>query len=181
MFTYLLLLSLLSCLVEVHSLTEYPYVSFMGETLPNHTYVNLSLVGESSSGSLQCHTDLVTCCGMSQGIHRGDWFFPNEERLPLFTAGDPDISETRGAQRVDLRRKNNANMPSGIYRCDIPTNAVYNDGDISMRESVYVGLYASGGISEMKLLTYTILNYNDAHVNVDNDNPCDSQNLPSCV
>ena len=33
-------------LVEVHSQTEFPYVSFMGETLPNHSYVDLTLVGE---------------------------------------------------------------------------------------------------------------------------------------
>ena len=37
-------------------------------------------------------------------------------------------------------------MPSGIYRCDIPTNAVDDDNDISVRESVYVGVYATGGI-----------------------------------
>ena len=37
-------------------------------------------------------------------------------------------------------------MPSGIYLCDIATNAVHDDNDISVRESVYVGLYATGGI-----------------------------------
>ena len=37
-------------------------------------------------------------------------------------------------------------MPSGIYRCEIPTNAVHDNNDISVRESVYVGLYATGGI-----------------------------------
>ena len=35
--------------------------------------------------------------------------------------------------------------PSGIYRCDIPTVAVHDDNDLSVRETVYVGLYASGG------------------------------------
>ena len=38
------LLCLLSALVEVHSQTV-PYVSFMGTSLPNHSYVNLTLVG----------------------------------------------------------------------------------------------------------------------------------------
>ena len=51
--------------------------------------------------------------------------------------------EVHGVQRVDLRRRNNADMPSGIYRCDI---AVHDDGNTSVRESVYVGLYASGGM-----------------------------------
>ena len=77
-FISLLLLSMfeLWSLVEVHSQTEYPYVSFMGETLPNHAYVDLSLVGSDGSGSdsVQCHTDLTTCCTGSQGSDRGDRF-----------------------------------------------------------------------------------------------------------
>ena len=142
------LLCLLWSLVEVHSQTA-PYVSFMGETLLNHAYVDLSLVGNDGSGSdsVQCHTDLSDCCTAAQGAHRGDWFAPGSEmRLPLPVDGT-DIYEFRGAQRVDLRRRNNADMPSGIYRCDIATNAVHDDDDISVRESVYVGLYASGGMS----------------------------------
>ena len=147
--TSLLLLCLLWSLVEVHSQTEYPYVSFMGETLPNHAYVNLSLVGNDTSGndSVQCHTDLDTCCTGGQGVHPGDWNPPGSEmRLPFAIQPD-DIYEVRGAQRVDLRRRNNADMPSGIYRCFIATNAVHDDSDpISVRDSVYVGLYASGGM-----------------------------------
>ena len=145
--TSLLLLCLLWSLMEVHSETA-PYVSFMGETLPNHAYVNLSLVGEDGSGSdsVQCHTDLGTCCTNSQGYHRGDWSAPDSEmRLPL-PSQSGDIYEVRGPQRVDLRRRNNVDMPSGIYRCYITTEAVHDNNDITVRESVYVGLYASGGI-----------------------------------
>ena len=144
----LLLLSLLGSLVEVHSQTEYPYVSFMGETLPNHAYVDLSLVGNDGSGSdsVQCHTDLDTCCSHAQStILRGNWKPPGSEKRLPFSYQEGDIFEFHAAQRVDLRRRNNADMPSGIYRCDIPTNAVHDDDDNSMRESVYVGLYASGG------------------------------------
>ena len=146
--TPLLLLFCLWSLMEVHSQTEYPYVFFMGETLPNHTYVNLSLVGNDDSGSdsVQCHTDLNTCCISSQGIHHGDWIPPaDEQRLP-FATEEGDIYEVREIQRVDLRRRNNADMPSGIYRCDIPTNDLFDASNISVRESVYVGLYSSGGI-----------------------------------
>ena len=39
---------------------------------------------------------------------------------------------------------NNANSPSGIYRCFITTEAVQ---DNSVRETVYVGLYTTGGMS----------------------------------
>ena len=139
------LLSLLWSLVEVHCQPA-PYVTFMGNTVPNHGYVDLSLVGNDESGSdrVQCHTDLETCCTGAQGNHRGDWYFPDGARLPFSVYGD--ISENRGSQRVDLRRSNNANSPVGIYRCDIPTNAVHVDSSNSVRDTVYVGLYtASGG------------------------------------
>ena len=116
----------------------------MEEILPNHSYVNLSLVGNATddSDSVQCHTDLDSCCSGDQGIHRGDWYPPGSDtRFPF----NSDIYESRAAQRVYLRRRNNADMPSGIYRCDIPTNAVQGDSDTRVRETVYVGLYASGG------------------------------------
>ena len=152
--TPLLLLCLLWSLVKVHSQTA-PYVSFMGETLPNHPYVDLSLVGSSGSDSVQCHTDLNTCCTGTHGVHRGDWIAPGSEtRLPFLTQPS-DIYEVRGAQKVDLRRRNNADMPSGIYRCDIPTNAVHDDDDLLVRESVYVGLYATGG-NQNKTLYYCV-------------------------
>ena len=131
--------------MEVQSQTKYPYVSFMGEILPNHAFVNLSLVGNSGRTSVQCHTDLSTCCSATQGKHRGDWIPPdNEERLP-FSWELGGTRESREAYRVDLYRRNNTDTPSGIYRCDIPTNAVHDIDDTSVRESVYVGIYASGG------------------------------------
>ena len=138
-----LLLCLLSALVEVHSQTV-PYVSFMGTNLTNHSYVNLTLVGRPEDGgdSVQCHTDLSTCCSSNQGAARGDWYFPNGNRLQFSS----DIYEKRVAQRIDLHRRNNGDT-SGIYRCDIETNAVHSndDSDNTTRETVYVGLYASGG------------------------------------
>ena len=102
---------------------------------------------ENGADSVQCHTDLSTCCTGAQGSHRGDWFATGEtDRLPF--TGDPgDIFEARGNQRVDLRRRNNANSPVGIYHCDISTNAVHDVTDSSVRDTVYVGLYtASGGM-----------------------------------
>ena len=132
-----------------------PYVSFMGQTLANHSYVDLSLVGDDGSGSdsVQCITDLSTCCSIYQGpTHRGDWYFPDGTRLP-FSGGD-GLYETRGPQRVDLRRRNSATSPTvGIYRCGIPTNDVHDDNDRSVGDTVYVGLYtASGGNANWKSL-----------------------------
>ena len=119
----------------------------MGTNLPNHSYVDLTLVGDVRDGgdSIQCHTDLDTCCSGAQGADRGDWYFPNGTRLQ-FSYNPGDIYESRQAQRVDLDRRNNAGT-SGIYRCTIETNAVHSNdsSDTTTRETVYAGLYASGG------------------------------------
>ena len=131
----LLVLSLLYSLVEVHSQT-FPYVSFMGQTLASHSYVDLSLVGTSDNNSLQCITNLMTCCSRTQGLHRGDWYFPNGSMLQF----SGDIFESREPQRVSLRRDRNP-VIVGVYRCDVSTNRVHDSTDSSVRDVVYVGLY----------------------------------------
>ena len=136
-------LSLLLSLVEVNSQT-FTYVSFKGQPLANHSYVDLSLVGtpNNSGDSVQCHTDLTTCCTGGQGIHRGDWYFPYGDRLPF---GPAPIHESREMKRVDLRRWN-ATSPTGMYYCDIATIAVHDNETTQLtRERVYVGLYTNGG------------------------------------
>ena len=137
-------LSLLWSLVEVNSLQTFPYVSFIGQTLANHSFVNFSLIGKIEIKSVQCHTDLKTCCSGGQGIHRGDWYFPNGHRLPF---GNPnDIHQRRDYRRVDLRRKR-FTSPSGMYRCDIATVEVHDNTTTQLNRSrVYVGLYARGGL-----------------------------------
>ena len=139
----ILIYLVLLLLVEVHSQDTYPYVSFVGYTLANHSYWDLSLVARpdvDNGGSLECYTDLGTCCSGGQGIHRGDWYFPDGTRLQF--AGS--IFENRGAQVVDLRRNSDFfdfENSTGIYRCDIPTNAVHDVTNISVRASIYMGLY----------------------------------------
>ena len=129
-------------MVEVQCQQIFPYVSFMGQTLANNSYVDISQVG-TGSAAVYCHTDLSTCCSGMQGpAHRGDWYFPIGDRVPFPGAGD--IFESRQAQRVELRRINNANEPTGIYR-DIPTVVVHHPTDRYVRASVYVGLYPSDG------------------------------------
>ncbi|CAI8011497.1 hypothetical protein GBAR_LOCUS7408 [Geodia barretti] len=137
----LLLLGLFWSLVYCQT---FPYVSFMGQTLANHAYVDLSEVGNDLSGSdsVQCITDLSTCCSSAHGAHRGDWYFPNETRLHFYW----NIRESRGDQSVFLRHQpDTPNSPTGIYLCDIPTIAVYDDRDISVRDTIYVGLYTGSG------------------------------------
>ena len=138
----LVALLLLSLFLSLAHCRPYPCAAFHHRILANHSYVDLSLVGDDSnhSDSVHCHTDLSTCCRRSQGTHRGVWYFPDGTRLPL-SGGGGDIYEFRYYQRVDLRRRNNAHSPTGIYRCDIPTNAVHHPTDNSVRATVYVGLY----------------------------------------
>ena len=154
-----LVLMLSWSLEDVNSQT-FPYVSFMGQTLANHSYVDISLVGDdyySGSDSVQCITDLGTCCSGAQGPHRGDWYFPDGARLP-FPGRGGDIFEYRSSQRVALHRSINAISPVGIYHCDIPTNAVHHATDRSVRDTVYVGLYtASGGMFHVLAMIKPIL------------------------
>ena len=145
MVTVHVLLFFLCVVVEIHSQT-YPFVRFgnTGPALSNHSYVNLTAVGNSTDGSdsVQCHTDLETCCNIHYGDDRGDWYLPDGTRLG-FVYHNYHTYEKREAQRVDLRRKNNG-VTNGIYQCAIETNATVNN-NYTGREIVYVGLYASGG------------------------------------
>ena len=117
----------------------------MGENLPDHSYVDLSLVGGIDSGNVvECHTDLSTCCHGGAGLDRGDWYFPSGDRLPLHGP----LVERRLFQRIELARGiGSGSAPSGIYHCSIETNVVHSadNTDTTTRETVYVGLYESGG------------------------------------
>ena len=120
----------------------------MGKYLSNHSYVDFDDVGRDRDGNyndtVQCHTDLSTCCRTEQHSPRGDWFLPSGTRLPFYNESG-NIKESLQPQVVHIRRFNNAIGPSGIYRCFIGTNAVHDNNDPSVGEAVYVGLYHNGG------------------------------------
>ena len=128
-------------LVElVHCQQTFPYVSFMSQTLADHSYVDISQVGMTTN-NVQCHTDLMKCCSGVQGVHRGDWYFPAGDRLQF---SDSLGIVQRRQDRTVLIRRNSGTEPTGIYRCEIPTVAAHAM-DNSVRVSVYVGLYPSDG------------------------------------
>ena len=165
----LLLLCLLWSLVEVHSQTA-PYLTFSDSVIPNHAYVDLSLVvqpGTDDSNSVYtviCHTDLDTCCGGADG--HGEWFFPNGTALPGagFNNGNQHSIAVRrlSTQRVRLQRgpvsTSISPIPSGIYQCGIETVAVSSEGGIG-RETVYVGVYESGGTCNSCTYLYILFSY----------------------
>lgn len=129
----------------------YPHLSFM--LFSNHSYIDLSLIGENDDNNiLQCSTDLITCCSSTQGDYRGDWYYPNGEKLQ-FSSGGADIYQRRDDRVVKLLRRNGDVSPTGIYRCEIPTTAVHNDSNgNTLRDVLYVGLYISGGMPSFALL-----------------------------
>ena len=149
------LLFLLWSLVEVHSQTA-PYLTFMGETLPDHSYVDLSALGEIDNvdDHVVCHTDLASCCGGIGFDDRGYWYFPNGTVLPG-VAGGPGAATNpivlmRDIQLVSLIRGTGpGDVPSGLYRCIIETNADNDPGSPSpgniIGETLYVGVYSTGG------------------------------------
>ena len=150
-----LLMCLLSALVEIHSQTV-PYLTFMGNRIPNHSYVDLNTVRNHNSCDclhVRCHTDLTLCCSGAQGPDRGDWYFPNESVLP-YSQYSANVYEGRGDKLVTLRYSGSGGK-SGIYRCDVETSRVKNkDG----RKTVYVGLYAIGGEWHQTTIT-NVYNY----------------------
>ena len=148
------LLFLLWSLVEIHSQTPpAPYLTFMGETLPDHSYVDLSALGDIANEDdyVVCHTDLTSCCGGSVP-DRGFWYLPNGDELPgaggSGAATNP-IVLMRGPQVVRLIRGTGPGDASGLYRCIIETVADNDPGspspDNGIGETLYVGVYSTGG------------------------------------
>ena len=149
------LLFLLWSLVEVHSQTA-PYLTFMGGTLPDHSYVDLSALGDigNENDHVVCHTDLTSCCGGEGFNDRGYWYFPNGAELPGASNGAATnpIVLMRTLLLVSLIRGTGPGVvPSGLYRCIIET-ITDNDGPNSNRgpddiigETLYVGVYSTGG------------------------------------
>ena len=148
------LLFLLWSLVEVHSQTPpAPYLTFMGETLPNHSYVNLSALGDidNENDHVVCHTDLTSCCGGNDRDDRGYWYSTAGAELPgAGGAATNTIVLRRGPQVARLIRGTGpGDVPSGLYRCIIETVADNGPGNPSpgngIGETLYVGVYSTGG------------------------------------
>ena len=117
---------------------KYPQVTFMENDLANHSYLDLSLVGTNDSDSVKCHTDVKTCCSAGQGLHIGDWIFPNGARIEYYQEGD--IYQRRNNRTVGLY--SNSGSESGIYYCKI---ALKNGFDSKRIGFFYIGLYQYGG------------------------------------
>ena len=105
--------------VDVNSQTV-PYITYMGVTLPNSSYVDVSLVGDPLSGGedVQCHTDLTTCCSSDQGMDRGDWYAPNGDKLAFHRSSILNSTFERHESQVTLYHRSSvlpSDHQSGMY------------------------------------------------------------------
>ena len=155
--------------MEVHSQTA-PYLTFNDSVIPNHAYVDLSLMmypgnddTNDTSSTVICHTDLTTCCRITGTVpvpDQGDWFFPDGDTLPganVNNSNSVPIAQRKRDQLVRLQRGPPAvtgDIPDGIYRCDIEIVAVNSDDNAAL-ETVYVGVYGSGGTCNMHTCVYS--------------------------
>ena len=162
---------LLSLLWSVVYCQTFPYISVGGEpAIDNNSYVENYSTFTRSSGSpgggyvdyktFRCQTNLRTCCGHDYS-HHGDWYFPNGT---VIESDYGDARSYQGEQAVYLRQdyssdyyytSSSTSPPSGIYCCRIPTEDMHNDRDISVRDTVCVGLYDTGKCSLLDVVWHS--------------------------
>ena len=96
-------------------------------------------IGEGNDNALLCVTNLTACCQhpyIGKGSPSGNWFFPNETRVPS-NSQQWDFYRTRGHMEVHMQRRGGG--VEGIYRCEIPDST-------SVNQTIYIGVYtASSG------------------------------------
>ena len=88
----------------------------------------ISSIGDTNDVALVCHTDLTTCCRASDTPidvgSIGEWMFPDGTYVlgSIMAAPTDNYFRTRNEQLIRLHRRNNANSPTGLYCCVIPTS-----------------------------------------------------------
>ena len=125
------------------------YLSLDGEVIPNHGYVEISGIGSSDTTALLCHTNRPAN-GANSG---GDWFAPDGTPVGVVASTTvPGFGRNKGPMVVRLRRNSDTAPDEGIYWCTV------SDAE-DASQSVYVGLYNTGGgmyiyIASLPYLTY---------------------------
>ena len=96
--------------------------------------MTLEDIGEGDDTALLCVTDLTACCrSPHSGSALGNWFFPNETRVP--SHGAPlDFFRRRGQSVVSLHRQRGG--VTGIYSCVIPDAA-------GVTQTITIGVYTA--------------------------------------
>ena len=130
---YYVLVSLLWSLANANVGT-FPYMTFVGQTLPNNSYISFSrleLGGFNNGNGIICHTDVSYCCSSTLA----KWIFPNGSDVEQ----DGVLESIKLNKRVKLQRGTvSGNIPSGVYQCYITIN-------VQTTGTANVGLYDTEG------------------------------------
>ena len=114
---YYILLSLL-CSLASATVGTFPYITFMGQSLPSNSYVSFSrleLGGFNNGNGIICHINDSNCCSDSLA----KWIFPNGSDVEQ----DGVLESIRLSNRVELHRGAvSGNILSGVYQCRIVIN-----------------------------------------------------------
>ena len=109
---------------------------FHGQVYGNNSIISVSEMGEGKR-ALICITNKTYCCRREDKHNiepgEGEWYFPDGSKVSLKGIGD-DFYRDRHASTIRLNRRNNATMPSGLFRCEV--NDSYN-----VTKNLYVGIY----------------------------------------
>ena len=118
-----------------------------GQRYGNNSLVTLTAIGEGDTAALLCLTDRVECCDGGTG---GDWYYPNGSLVPFgYEIPMASIYRNRDASRVRLNRRNNAQSPTGVYRCDVPDSS-------GADQSIYLGVVANANSAGKRPVNQTI-------------------------
>ena len=97
--------------------------------------MTLEDIGEGND-ALLCVTNLTACCGSpGNGSAKGNWFFPNETRIPSLDS-HWEFYRKRGNMTVVLNRRRGG--VEGIYRCEIPDS-------MNVIQTIKIGVYNNTG------------------------------------
>ena len=127
---------------DIQYLATGVYLSLNDDIIPNHGYVVISDIGSTDDTALICHTNRPATITEIAGDKSsgGNWSAPDGMMVGFGDiSGIPGFIRRRSPMMVRLLRNTATDPPSeGIYHCLV-------EDDTLTEQTVYVGLYNSGG------------------------------------
>ena len=119
------------------------WFSLNGTTYQNNSLVTLENIGENDI-ALLCETNFTACCRQpgtgktgETWFVSGNWFFPNETRVPNNFVNKTVIWDFyRDRDQSVVRMKRRRGGEEGIYHCKIPDST-------NNTQTIYIGVYTA--------------------------------------